>query len=88
MGRQGLLSPGTLEKYNQNQMNCCALQLYHSNELLCYFYFFFNFMYLFLVVLGVRCCAWAFSSCREQGLLLVAVHGLLVGASLVGGHGL
>ena len=86
IGCQGLLSPGTLEKYNQNQTNCCALQLYHSNELLVFF--FLNVMYLFLVVLGVRCCARAFSSCSEQGLLLVTVHGLLVGASLVGGHGL
>ena len=31
---------------------------------------------LFLAVLGFRCCAWAFSSCGEQGLLFVAVHGL------------
>ena len=46
-------------------------------------------MHLCSVVLGVRCCARAFSSCREQGLLLVTVRGLLVvGASLVGAHGL
>ena len=45
-------------------------------------------MYLFLVVLGVRCCVQAFSSCGGQGLLLVTVHGLLVvGASLAGGLG-
>ena len=35
-------------------------------------------IYLFLAVLGLRCCAWAFSSCGEQGLLFVAVHGLLI----------
>ena len=39
---------------------------------------------LFLAVLGLRCCARAFSSCGEWGLLLVAVHRLLIAvASLV-----
>ena len=33
--------------------------------------------YLFLVVLGLCCCSWAFSSCDEQGLLFVAVSRLL-----------
>ena len=43
----------------------------------------------FLAVLGLRCCAWAFSSCGEQGLLFVAVHGFLTAvASLVAEHGL
>ena len=32
----------------------------------------------FLVVLGLRCCARAFSSCGERGLLFIAVHGLLI----------
>ena len=32
-------------------------------------------MYLFLAALGLRCCAWAFSSCGEQGLRFVAVGG-------------
>ena len=42
-----------------------------------------------MVVLGLRCCAWAFSSCGERGLLFAAVHGLLiVVASLVVEHGL
>ena len=35
-------------------------------------------MYLFLAVLGPCCCAQAFFSCGEQGLLLVVVHGLLI----------
>ena len=39
--------------------------------------------------LGLRCCVWASSSCSEQGLLFVAVHGLLiVVVSLVAEHGL
>ena len=45
--------------------------------------------YLFMAVLGLHCCARAFSSCGEWGLLLVAVHGLLIAvASLVAEHGL
>ena len=32
------------------------------------------FLNQFLVVLGL-CCVWAFSSCNEQGLLFLAVHG-------------
>ena len=43
-------------------------------------------IYLFLAVLGFHCCARAFSSCGERGLLFVAVHGLLIAvASLVAG---
>ena len=42
------------------------------------FSFFLFFFYLFLAALGLRCCARAFSSCREWGLLLVAVRGLLI----------
>ena len=51
---------------------------------------FFNnsFIYLFLVVLGRNGRTWAFSSCREQGLCSVAVHGLLFEvASLVAERG-
>ena len=46
-------------------------------------------MYLVLAVLGLHCCVWAISSCGEQGLLFIAVHGLLIAvASLVEEHGL
>ena len=42
-----------------------------------------------MVALGLHCCTRAFSSCGEQGLLFVAVHGLLIAvASLVAEHGL
>lgn len=45
--------------------------------------------YLFGAVLGLRCCAQAFSSRREQGLLSVVVHVLLtVAASPVAQQGL
>ena len=52
-------------------------------------FYLFNLIYLFLAVLGLGCCARAFSSCGEQGLLFVAVHRLLIAvASLVVEHGL
>ena len=51
------------------------------------FGFFFNkFIYL-LAALGLRCCARAFSSCVELGLLFVVVRWLLIAvASLVVEH--
>ena len=50
---------------------------------------YYLFIYLVLAAFGLRCCARAFSSCGEQGLLFVAVHGsLIVVASLVAEHGL
>ena len=54
-----------------------------------FFFFILKFIYLlFLAVLGLRCCARAFSSCGERGLLFVAVHGLLIAvASLCCGAG-
>ena len=57
-----------------------------------YCLFFFNInlfilFYLFLAVLGLRCCARAFSGYGERGLLFVAVHRLLIAvASLVVEH--
>ena len=52
------------------------------------YFFFSNFIY-FLAALGLRYCAQAFSSCSEQGLLLVVVCRLLIAvASLVAEHGL
>ena len=41
-----------------------------------------------MAVLGLHCCMRAFSSCDKRGLLLVAVHRLLIAvASLVVEHG-
>ena len=49
----------------------------------------YTFIYLFLAVLGLCCCAWAFSSGGERGLLFVVVCGLLIAvAPLVAEHGL
>ena len=58
-------------------------------DFLFFFFLIFKFIYLFLAALGLRCCARAFSSCGERGLLFVAVRGLLIAvASLVAEHGL
>ena len=52
-----------------------------------YLYFINLFIYLFLAALGLHCCARAFSSCGEQGLLFIVVSGLLIAvASLVVDH--
>ena len=56
---------------------------------LTFYLFIYLFIYLFLAALDLRCCAWAFSSCGELGLLFIAVCGLLIAvASLVAEHGL
>ena len=48
--------------------------------------FFFLNKFIYLFIFG---CAWAFSSCGEQGLLFDVVRGLLIAvASLVEEHGL
>ena len=44
----------------------------------CIYLFVCLFIYLFMAVSGLRCCTWTFSSWGEQGLLLVAVRGLLI----------
>ena len=64
---------------------------YHAASKTRFFFFnlFYLFIYLFLAALGLRCCAWAFSSCGERGLLFFVVGRLLiVVASLVAEHGL
>ena len=53
----------------------------------CIFFKFIYLIYLFLSVLGLRCCARAFSSCSEQELLFIVVCRLLIAvASLVAEH--
>ena len=45
---------------------------------------FLKIIYLFRAVLSLHCCAWAFTSGGEWGLLFIAVHSLLISvASLV-----
>ena len=53
------------------------------------FFFFLIFIIYLLVELGLCCCARAFSSCGERGLLFIVVHRLLIAvASLAVEHGL
>ena len=49
---------------------------------------FICFIHVFLAALGLRCCAWAFSSCGEQGLHFVAVRRLLIAVASLVEHGL
>ena len=41
-------------------------------------FWFLQFMHLFWAVLGLRCCAWAFSSFGGSGLLFLVVHELII----------
>ena len=51
--------------------------------------FLFIYLFIYLAALGLRCCARAFSSFGERGLLFIVVRGLLIAmASLVAEHGL
>ena len=43
-----------------------------------FFFFFINLFIYLLSALGLRCCAQAFPSCGERGLLFVVVHWLLI----------
>ena len=43
-----------------------------------HWFYFYLFIYLSLAAMVLCCCTQAFSSCGEQGLLFVAVHGLLI----------
>ena len=57
------------------------------NYLQLFFVFVFVFFYSFMVVLGPRFCARAFSSCGKRGPLFIAVRGpLTIAASLVAEH--
>ena len=52
-----------------------------------FFFFLILFIYLFMVVLGLRFCARASSSCGKWGPLFIAVRGpLTIAASLVAEH--
>ena len=52
------------------------------------FFFLINLFIYFWLLLGLRCCTQAYSSCGEWGLLFVAVRGLIAVVSLVAECGL
>ena len=59
----------------------------HIVSMFNFFFLIIFFTYLFFAALGLRCCARAFSSWGERGLLFVTVRGLLTAvASLVAEH--
>ena len=45
-------------------------------------------IYLSLAALDLYCCVQALSSCSQQGLLFIAVHGLLIAVASLVEHGL
>ena len=64
-------------------------KLSFSLNFLCLFVCLIYLVILVLVVLGLHCCTWVFSSCGEQGLPFIVVCELLTAvASLVAEHGL
>ena len=68
---------------NNNPLIASHIQtVFRYLQLFCFFFSFLKKLlsiYLFLAALGLHCCTWAFSSCGEQGLLFIAVRGLLCG---------
>ena len=80
----GLSCSAACEIFPDQGSNPCPLHWQTDS-----FFLFILYIYLFLAALGLRCCARAFSSCGERGLLFIAVRGLLIEvASLVAEHGL
>ena len=67
---------------NQSLFIVKLLHLSYQQDQTHFFFFFF------LAALGFHCCAWAFSSCGEQGLLFVAVRGLPIAVAFPVEHGL
>ena len=68
---------------------CPGVGLLVHMAILFFFSLILFYLFLFLAALGLHCCAQAFSSCGERGLLFVAVHRLLIAvASLVAELGL
>ena len=60
-----------------------------SFSVLYIYIYIYIYIFFFLVVLGLRCCPWAFSSCGEQGLLSsCSARASDWVASLAGEHGL
>ena len=64
--------------------------VYLERNVYSFAHFIHLFIYLFIIAaLGLRSCTWAFSSCRERGLLFIVVRGrLIVVASVVAERGL
>ena len=80
------MEAASTEKFQENCRNASPnvinLQNQHQQEPISWFLFFFLF-----AVLGLCCCRWTVSGCRELGLLFTAVPWLLIAvAFLVAEH--
>ena len=66
----------------------CKEKVMKDYLFLLFFKIYLSFIYyLFLAVLGLRCCARAFSSCSKRGPLFIAMRGpFTIAASLVAEH--
>ena len=78
--------------WSKSQASSFHVSAFHTVSLKdkgCFLFFlaFFKKINLLLATLGLRCCARAFSSCCERGLLFVAMRRFLIAvASLVAEH--
>ena len=57
--------------HSEKHEGACLIPEPEFLSIFIYFFFKFLFIYLFLAMLGLCCCARAFSSCGERGLLFV-----------------
>ena len=65
--------------------NSCSFQYLSGSKWFLSVLSFHVFIFNFLLALGLCCCTWAFSNCREWGLLFVVMcRPLTVVASLTG----
>ena len=71
----------------ENTFPSCLVGMQAQSSQIFFYLFMYLCIYLFLTVLGLYCCAWAFSSCGERGLLFFEVWGFLIAvASLTAEH--
>ena len=83
------VTPFPSRQAKEQGLSSCVARLRDQSLMPVSFFFFFFYFILFLAVLGLHCCAQAFSSCGERGLLFFAVRRLLIAvASLIVEHGL
>ena len=58
--------------------------LFFFKQVICPYLFYFYNLFYFIGFVGLYCCAWAFSSGSEWGLLFVVVHGFLIMVASLG----
>ena len=80
----GIITIQNLKHLEKSDHKCLLIKEYNwvLDLLVIQLCFFFKLIY-FLAALGLRCCAWTFSSCSERGLL-IAVSSLVVKTRTLG----